>query len=204
MFLKITQITNRFRAFGFLALACLVLAACGGSQKTGPASSAPDISLVDYSGTSKSLQEVTRHHDWTVFEFFSAECPTQLEHDAYLKALAKQFKGPKVQFIAVNSEISATLQINQHEAQTRGYDFPIMLDTQSLLAKSVGARYTTFVVVMDKARNIHYKGGIDSDRTHLSEGRERYLENALADLLSGHAPKKPEGKALGCSLSLAP
>ncbi len=165
---------------------------------------ADEKNVFEYDGTTKSLAEVTRDHDWTVFEFFSAECPTQLEHDAYLKALNKQFSGPKVQFIAVNSESSATLQINQKEAQARGYDFPIMLDQQSLLAKSLGARYTTFVVVMDKRRNIHYKGGIDSDRTHLSEGRERYLENALTDLLNGNEPKKPEGKALGCSLSLAP
>jgi hypothetical protein len=41
---------------------------------------------------------------------------------------------------------------------------------------------------------------IDPDRTQLRDGRARYLEQALDDLLDHREPRLAEGKALGCAL----
>jgi hypothetical protein len=55
-------------------------------------------------------------------------------------------------------------------------------------------------VVLDGEGRVRYRGGIDSDRTHLHEDATPFLRLALDDLLAGRPPRVAEGKTLGCSL----
>ena len=47
---------------------------------------------------------------------------------------------------------------------------------------------------------MRYRGGIDSDKTHLKADRTQFLAEALDDLTAGRPPRRPEGKTLGCAL----
>ena len=87
------------------------------------------------------------------------------------------------------------------EGKRGGYPFPIVLDRGGRLADAVGADYATYSVVVDRQGRIHYRGGIDTDKTHLHVDATPYLRDALDDLLAGRSPRVAEGKTLGCSLA---
>ena len=46
-----------------------------------------------------------------------------------------------VSFFAVDSEVDATLAIDQLRARERGYPFPILIDGGGRIAKLLGAEY---------------------------------------------------------------
>ena len=78
---------------------------------------------------------------------------------------------------------------------------PQTYGTPRTIATAVGAESATYTVVVDRVGTIRYRGGIDSDRTHLTPDATPYLADALEDLLAGRAPRVPESRALGCALA---
>jgi hypothetical protein len=139
---------------------------------------------------------------YTAVIFFSAECHVLAAHDERVRKLATEFMPRGVRFVGVDSEIGATLDRDRAEVDRRGYPFPIVLDRGGGLARTLGAEYASYVVVLDREGSVRYRGGIDSDRVRLREDRATYLSDALRDLLGGRAPRVAESKALGCALRL--
>jgi hypothetical protein len=132
--------------------------------------------------------------------FFSPDCHCLSVHEPRLRALFEA-DGPRgVQFVMVDSEVSGSPGRDAEEARRRGYAFPILVDRGGRLADALGAEYASYAVVVDSSARVHYRGGIDSDRTHLHHDRVPYLEHALDDLLDHREPRMAEGKALGCAL----
>jgi hypothetical protein len=132
--------------------------------------------------------------------FFSADCHVLRAHDERIRNLAKEYTGRGVRFLALDPEVGATLRRDADEASLRGYPFPIRPDEGGRVARAFGAAYAGHVLVLDRAGTPVYQGGIDSDRVKLTEDRTPYLDNALADLLAGRAPRVAETKVLGCVL----
>ncbi len=138
----------------------------------------------------------------TVIEFFSHHCPCQEAHDPRLRELAANYGPRGVAFYAVDSESGATIERDQKESTTRGYPFPLLIDTGGKLARAIGATYATYTVVLDAEGHLVYGGGIDSDKSHLTDGALPYLKNALDDALGGGKVRAPRTEAFGCSLTL--
>ena len=86
------------------------------------------------------------------------------------------------------------------EARRRGYPFPILRDRGAKLAEALGAKYATYSVVLDPQARVRYRGGIDTDKSHVHDDATAYLSDALDDLLADREPRVAEGKTLGCSL----
>ena len=147
-----------------------------------------------------SLAQIAARAPLTVLVFFSAHCPCQTAHDERLIALDARYAPRGVQFYAVDSELGASAQRDAAEAEKRRYPFPILTDHGAKLAAAVGAESATFTIVVERGGAIRYRGGIDSDRTHLTPQATPYLGDALDDLLAGRAPRLAEAKALGCAL----
>ena len=49
-------------------------------------------------------------------------------------------------------------------------------------------------MVLDAAGRVHYRGGIDSDKTHLHDDSDAYLKDALDALLADREPAVTEGR----------
>ncbi len=147
-----------------------------------------------------ALVEMTARAPLTVLMFFSAHCPCQSVHDARILALSRRYAARGVQFLAIDSEIDATAARDSAEAEKRHYPFSIVTDPGAKIATAIGAEFATYTVVVDRGGVIRYRGGIDSDRTHLTESATPYLSDALDALLAGHTPRVAEAKALGCAL----
>jgi hypothetical protein len=75
-----------------------------------------------------------------------------------------------------------------------------LIDEKGSLAKAYGAAYAGHTVVLDRAGTVVYRGGIDSDRVHLTDDATPYLRNALDDLVAGRPPRVAGAKVLGCAL----
>jgi hypothetical protein len=136
----------------------------------------------------------------TVIFFFSNHCPCQAAHDDRIRYLYALYLSRGVDMLAVDSEIGATASRDATEAATRRYPFPILIDAGGALARSVGAQYATEAFVVDRGAVVRYHGGIDSDRKALHDDATPFLRDALDDLLADRAPRRAEGKALGCAL----
>jgi hypothetical protein len=185
----------------FATMACAAFVACAGCA----AKSAPRVpvnaSLEGTDGAAHAL--VAREpYAYLVVLFFSAECHVLRAHDDRVRKLAADFAPHKVQFLAVDSEVGATLEEGRVELSRRGYSFPLVVDRGGVIAQALGAEYAGYTVIVDRDGSVRYRGGLDSDRVRLREDATAYVREALADLVGGRAPRVPEGKALGCALRL--
>jgi hypothetical protein len=175
---------------------------CAPAARAGSPAAMPDV--VD-AGDLRGLRGQRDDHAgagarWTVVVFFSRHCHCLDAHEPRLRALARAYGPRGVDFAMVDAETGATVERDAAEATARGYPFPIVVDRGARLAGRLGARYATYSVVLDAGGRIRYRGGIDTDRTHLRDDATPYLANALDDLLAGRAPRVAEAEAMGCSL----
>jgi hypothetical protein len=137
-----------------------------------------------------------------VVEFFSAHCPCQTEHDLRLKELAARYRAAGVAFVAIDSEWDASLAKDRTEARTRNYPYVILIDPEGKAAREMKADYATYTLLVDREGKILFRGGVDSDRNHLTASATPYLENAIKDALAKRPLALPEAKTLGCALTL--
>ncbi|HEY1547478.1 MAG TPA: redoxin domain-containing protein [Kofleriaceae bacterium] len=176
----------------------LMIAACAPTLSSTPQWHA--MSLPATSG-----QPATYPHDlstarFTVFVFFAKSCPCFGMHEARLRELVDRFGTRGVRFVIVDSERGRTIADDAAEAQQRKLPAPVVLDPGAKLAGMLGAVYATYSVVVDANGEIKYRGGIDSDKSHLRDDRTQYLADALDDLVAGRVPRRAETKTLGCAL----
>jgi hypothetical protein len=185
-----------------LTMAALALAAITSCARAhSPPASAASATLIDPAGgQERALDAITGASRFTVVTFFSAHCPCQQAHDARLRALYEAYAPKGIAFVGVDSEISASPARDVAEARARSYPFPLLIDRGGALARALGAEYATYTVILDARGRTLYRGGIDTDRTHLTDTTAAYLRDALDDLLAAHPVRVPQSEALGCTL----
>jgi peroxiredoxin len=159
----------------------------------------PEATLLASDGP-RRLAEIVKPGRVTVIEFFSAECPCQAAHDDRLRELASAYRERGVDVIAVDSEAGASTDRARNEALSRRYPFPILADPSGALADALGAEFATYTVVVDRLGHVRYRGGVDSDRTHLTTDASLWVRDAVDRLLAGADPDRTEAEALGCAL----
>jgi peroxiredoxin len=173
----------------------LGLAGCGA-----PSMHAKDVVLAGEGRASAPLSSLLRQARFTVLVFISAECPCVEAHDERLRALAAQYRQRGVQFLAIDSEVGTTPESVAAFERERRYAFPVLVDRKARLANALRAEYASYTVVLDAAGDIHYRGGVDSDKQKLHEDAVPYLRDALEDLIAGRPVRRPEARTLGCVL----
>ncbi len=185
--------TRKALLFAFLT----AIAACAPPPRA-PAG-LPEVTLLASDGPHR-LSEIVRPGRVTVIVFFSADCPCQAAHDARLRDLFVAYHDRGVNLIAVDSEAGASPVRSAKEAGARAYPFPLLADPKGALADAFGAEFATYSVVIDQQGRVRYRGGIDSDRAHLTENASPWVRNAVDRLLAGADPDPAEAEALGCAL----
>ncbi len=178
------------------ALFSALLCACANPREA----RVPEATFTNSEGARARLLD--RNARFTVLEFFSAHCPCQTQHDARLAALHARYAPRGVAFLAIDSEADATIERDRAEVARRNYPYAIMVDPEGIAARSLRANYATYVVLVDSQGRVLFRGGIDSDRSHLTADATPYLANALADAVAGRPVQRAEAKTLGCSLML--
>ena len=159
---------------------------------------APRMSLPGTDERRHELPSEPAGSRYTVLIFRSQKCACVSAHTARLRALSEQYSPRGVRFFGVNPE--PELELAQERSNSTELGFPVLIDREARLAKSLGADYAGYTVVIDGSGQVFYRGGIDSDQKKLHDDAQPYLQNALDDLLAGRAVRRPESRTLGCAL----
>ena len=209
----------------FLAsLACLLLQS---PPPTAPGAGAPpavvkpyrlhvrigeELRLKDLAGKEHSLFDEYKERALVVV-FWSYKDPVSRFYAAQLAALEQRNAG-KVAVVLVDSNHDELVGGNDPLERLREVvkkekiTLPLLLDPENRLADDFHAAANAQVFLIDANRFVRYTGGIDDDpkgeRRAQSIPLQSWLEDALASVLDGKPPARPETRPAGRPIKRAP
>jgi peroxiredoxin len=139
-----------------------------------------------------------------VLVFMANRCPTARVYTERLKSIQNEY-GPKgIQLIGINSDNQYFFPLESLSkmvdvAEERVYNFPYLKDADQSLAKAYGALVTLHAFILDKQRNLRYRGRIDDSRDS-TKVTISDLRNAIDDLIEGREVKTPQTRPFACSI----
>lgn len=168
---------------------------------------ATDFKLKDVSGKMVSLSDYENAKGFIVI-FTCNTCPFAVASEERIVALDKEFKPQGYPVIAINPnnpkvQEDDTYELMQQKAKVAGFTFPYLFDESQTIYAKFGATKTPHVYLLQKedGKNIvKYIGAIDDNVRNASEVKDRFLANAVNELLEGKEVTVKETKAIGCSV----
>lgn len=141
-----------------------------------------------------------------VFVFTNTTCPLVQKYWPKLKRLDEQYRDKGVQFVSINVGADDEIQEMAQQAIDFGVEFPLVKDTDGSCVKALGVQRTPEVAVLDRERQLVYRGRID-DQIRLGGTRPVVQHDDLAEvleaILAGHEPKATETPVDGCLITLS-
>ena len=155
------------------------------------------VSMADYKDAKGIIVVFTCNH-----------CPFAVKYESRIMALDKKYKSKGYPVIAISPNDPTIVPDDapdkmQKLAKEKGYSFPYLFDETQETAKLCGAMKTPHVYVLQKEKGeylVKYIGAIDDNADDASAVKEKYVESAVDNRLSGK-PGSPENtKAIGCGI----
>jgi peroxiredoxin len=141
-----------------------------------------------------------------VVVFTCASCPTAVDYEERINALAKAHGGEKGQVgvvaICVNRVDGDQLPALTERAKEKKFAFDYLYDESQKIAKDYGAVFTPEFYVLNRERKIVYMGAMD-DSTDPAGVKKKYVEEAIAAALEDKSPEMKEVIARGCRVRYA-
>ena len=172
-------------------------------------SNAPDFSLTDSNGKTHSLSEY--RGKYVVLEWFNPECPFVKKHygSDNMQKLQQEYTSKGVVWLTIDSNAPGTEgnitpeQANKIMASWKTRQTALLLDPESKVARSYGAKNTPDMIVISPDGKIVYEGAIDSKPTPNPSdipNSTNYVKAALDESLAGKPVSNPATKPYGCSV----
>jgi opacity protein-like surface antigen len=161
----------------------------------------PPLAVLAADGRKVTIDELRAGKDATVLVFWSAGCPCVRRYQERVDALLDAYPKEKVQVLALVSNAGESLADDLKVAVERGVRVPIYRDEGGRVARAVGARSTPTVVVLDAKGDVRFTGWIDNERLPGTDGREPWLDQALAGVLAGRDDFKKKTPTYGCIIT---
>jgi peroxiredoxin len=135
-------------------------------------------------------------------------CPYAVASEDRIIALDAEFKGKGYPVIAINPnnpevQPDDTYELMQKKAKDKGFTFPYLYDKTNTVYAEYGATKTPHVYLLEKTdagRVVRYIGAIDDNVRNGDAVKDRFLANAIYELLDGKEVTVKETKAIGCSV----
>lgn len=166
-----------------------------------------DFQLKNVDGNMVSMKDFPDAKGFIVI-FTSNGCPFAKLYPQRMNKLNLKYMPLNVPLIAINS--SDTLQFEENsftqmvQAASEGkFNFAYLSDAEQVAAKNFGAKKTPHAFVIWKENNrweVKYNGAIDDNAAHPEDVKNKYIENAVDELLRGEEVKVKETKSIGCSI----
>ena len=168
---------------------------------------ASDFKLKDVTGKMVSLSDYKDAKGYMVI-FTCNTCPFAVASEQRIVDLDKEFKTKGYPVIAINPnnpevQPDDTYELMQAKAKEAGFTFPYLFDESQTVYAMYGATKTPHVYFLQKesGKNIvKYIGAIDDNVRNGAEVKDRFLANAVNELLDGKEVSVKETKAIGCSV----
>ena len=161
----------------------------------------PPLAVLAADGRKVTIDELRAGKDATVLVFWSAGCPCVRRYQERVDALLDAYPKEKVQVLALVSNAGESLADDLKVAVERGVRVPIYRDEGGRVARAVGARSTPTVVVLDAKGDVRFTGWIDNERLPGTDGREPWLDQALAGVLAGKNDFRKKTPTYGCIIT---
>lgn len=166
-----------------------------------------DFKLKNIDGKLMSLSALEKA-EGVIVVFTCNTCPFSIAYEDRIVALDKKYKNVGYPVVAINpndvvKKPGDSFENMKKRAEEKGFTFPYLYDETQEVAKQFGATRTPHVYILkkeDKSLKVAYIGAIDNNSRDAKKVTERYVENALNDLLSGKSPNLNNTKAIGCSI----
>lgn len=172
-------------------------------------SKAPEFSLQDINGQSRSLSEFSGKY--VVLEWINHSCPFVVKHynSGNMQNLQKTYTDKGVVWLSINSS-AAGKQGNMSpedwkktQAEKNSAATGTLLDPDGTVGKLYGAQTTPHMYIVNPEGNLIYQGAIDSvestDAADIPKS-QNYVQSALDEAMSGKTVSTPSTKAYGCSV----
>jgi peroxiredoxin len=170
---------------------------------------APDFSLTDSNGKAHSLSQYKGKY--VVLEWFNPECPFVKKHygSDNMQKLQQEYTSKGVVWLTIDSNApGAEGNMTPEQAQKimsswKTHQTALLLDPESKVARSYGAKNTPDMIVINPEGKIVYEGAIDNKPTPNPNdipSSTNYVKAALDESLAGKPVSNPTTKPYGCSV----
>ncbi len=168
---------------------------------------AADFKLKDVDGDMVSLSDYPDAKGFVVI-FTCNTCPFAVASEERMVVLDQEFKGKGYPVIAINPnnpevQPDDTYELMQDKAKEAGFTFPYLYDESQTIYAKYGATKTPHVYLLNKENNkniVKYIGAIDDNVRNADAVKDRFLANAINELLAGKEVTVKETKAIGCTV----
>ena len=165
-----------------------------------------DQTLKDLAGRQHRFSELARGQG-LVIAMSSATCPISKRYFPSLRALEKNLAEQGLSLLVVNAMAGEKGEEIQLQLSEAGLSAPYLHDRDGALAKSLGARTTAEVFLLDRRLTLRYRGALD-DQYGVDYSREtptrRYLFAAITEMLASRPISASATSAPGCELDFKP
>jgi peroxiredoxin len=170
---------------------------------------AVSINLMNVDGTMVSYDSFPDALGFIVI-FTCNTCPYSVASEDRIIALDQEFKDKGYPVIAINPnnpdlQPADSFELMQKKAADKGFTFPYLYDESRTVYAQYGAKKTPHVYLLQKEngkRIVKYIGAIDDNVRNGSAVKDRFLANAVYELLEGKEVSVKETKAIGCSVKV--
>jgi peroxiredoxin len=197
------------RKLFLISLISVVAARFAAAEVPAIGSAAPDFSAPDPAGKAHSLTEYKGKY--VVLEWFNPECPFVKKHygGGNMQKLQEEYTAKGVVWLTIDSNAPGTEgNISPEQAQKimaswKTKQTALLLDPESNIARSYGAKNTPNMVVISPEGKVVYEGAIDSKPTPNPAdipASTNYVKAALDESLAGKPISNSQTKPYGCSV----
>ncbi|MCH9661060.1 MAG: thioredoxin family protein, partial [Bacteroidetes bacterium] len=170
---------------------------------------ATDFSLKNIDGKMVSLADYSEAKGFVII-FTCNTCPYAVASEDRINALDAEFKSQGYPIIAINPNDPSvqpddTFELMQRKAKEKNFSFPYLYDESKSIYALYGARKTPHVYLLQKEKKgnvVKYIGAIDDNVRNGNAVKQRFLANAINQLLQGKEISVKETKAIGCSIKV--
>ena len=137
--------------------------------------------------------------------FTSNKCPFVVMWEDRYKLIEDECLKSDIGMVYINSNEARrdgddSIDKMKEHARKMGYKYPYLIDKNSKIANSFGAKTTPHIFLFNKNKKLIYKGAIDDNYKSIKNVKEKYLINAITQLNNNEEIKINTTKAIGCSI----
>ncbi len=185
----------------------ILLSAKNQPWEYGIGDAATDFSLPGVDGKKVSLSEYTDAKGFIVI-FTCNTCPYAKAYEDRIIALDKKYKELGYPVIAINPndpqiQPKDNMEAMKIRAREKGFTYPYLLDDGQKIYPQYGATRTPHVFVLKKENDkniVKYIGAIDNNYEDASQVTDRYVEEAVDNLLADRNVARSRTVAIGCAI----
>jgi peroxiredoxin len=143
-----------------------------------------------------------------IITFTCNHCPFSVAYEDRIIALHQKYAPLGYPVIAINPNDESIVQEDSYDnmvirAKEKNFPFVYLQDQTQDIAKTYGALKTPHVYIVSKKGNdlvVEYIGAIDDNTDDVSAVKNKYVENAMSEILAGEPVSVSSTKAIGCSV----